>query len=150
MRCTDRGRGFRTFLLLILAATAGLPAVAFGFATEDKGNAPFLEANYGEWKGTGIMPVANHESRVYHTWVNGNEHFYYRGDTKALNDALRKFAASEADVREVIIRPGPSERTTFNKVRVPYDWHLHIQGGISRHHVSREKGFIRRKRTKGG
>jgi hypothetical protein len=83
------------------------------------------------------MPVVNHESRVYHTWVNGNEHFYYEGDTDSLNEALRRFAAIEADVREVVLRPGQGETKSFRGKRIRYDWLLHIQGGISRHE---EKG----------
>jgi len=80
------------------------------------------------------MPVINHESRVYHTWVNGNEHFYYHGGTKELNDILQKFAALSVDVREVVLRPGPETVMTFNKeYQIAYNCLLHIQGGISRH-----------------
>jgi len=50
---------------------------------EHFGNAALNEANFQDWPG--IMPLVNHPSRVYHSWVNGNEHFYYRGDTPALN-----------------------------------------------------------------
>jgi hypothetical protein len=72
--------------------------------------------------------------------VNGNEHFYYRGDTQALNDMLKKFANIEAHVREVILLPGPGITTSFNEVkRVPYDWSLHIAGGLSRSYASKEK-----------
>ncbi|MHC4671151.1 MAG: hypothetical protein ACYTBZ_01590 [Planctomycetota bacterium] len=135
MNKSTKTLGFRCVLLL--AMTVGINHQAYGLATEEIGNKPLYESNYKDFKG--IMPVINHKSRVYQFWCNGNEYFYYRGDTKALNDALRKFAASEADVREVIIRPGPGETTTFNAVRVPYDWNLHIVGGIARHHVSSEK-----------
>lgn len=124
-------------LLSLLLVAGGLNPQAYGAAMEEIGNKPLNERNYEDWKG--IMPVINHKSRVYQIWVNGDEYFYYRGDTKALNDALRKFAKIDARDREIIcvpevvIRPGPGETMTFRKVQVPYDWHLHIQGGISKH-----------------
>ncbi len=120
----------RLALTMVVAVSCALSPKVYGLGTEDFGNAPLNAANYREWKG--VMPVVNHESRVYHTWVNGNEHFYYEGDNDALNDALRKFAAIEADVREVVLRPGQGETKTFGGKRIPYDWLLHIQGGISK------------------
>jgi thiol-disulfide isomerase/thioredoxin len=104
---------------------------AHGWAQERIGNEPFHEVNYKQWKS--IMPVINHESRVYHTWVNGNEHFYYRCSTEELNDILQKFAALSVDVREVVLRPGPKKVMTFNKEQFGYNCLLHIQGSISRH-----------------
>jgi thiol-disulfide isomerase/thioredoxin len=123
---------------------------AHGLGEQHFGNRPLNERNYQQWKS--IMPVINHESRVYHTWVNGNEHFYYRGSTKELNDILQKFAALDVDVREVVndilqkftakgvdvreivLRPGPKKAMTFNrKEQIGYNCLLHIQGGISRH-----------------
>jgi hypothetical protein len=74
---------------------------------EDFGNAPSSELNCKEWQG--IMPVVSHSSRVYHWWCNGNEQFHYRGDTATLNDALQKFAAVKADVREVLLQSGPGK-----------------------------------------
>lgn len=121
-------------ILAVCAVTSQVWAMAF----EHVGNAPLNERNYRDWKR--VMPVVNDLSRVYHIWVNGNEHFYYRGDTNTLNDTLKKFAAIEADVHEVILRPGPAERKTFKGKRVRYDWLLHIQGGISRHEAAKEQG----------
>jgi hypothetical protein len=107
-----------------------LPGKAWALATEDFGNAPLNELNYKEWQG--IMPVVNHSSRIYHLWCNGNEQFYYRGDTATLNDALHKFAASKADVREVLLQPGPGIAHSFDAKTIPYNWTLHILGGFSR------------------
>ena len=121
-------------ILAVCASTSQVWAMAF----ENVGNAPLNERNYRDWKR--VMPVVNDLSRVYHIWVNGNEHFYYRGDTSALNDALKKFAAIEADVHEVILRSGPAETKTFKGKPVRYDWLLHIQGGISRHDAVKEQG----------
>src|SRR5262245_65496417 len=102
--------------LLILSATASR---AWARGEEQFGNDEISDVNYTGWPG--IMPVINFEARIYRTWVNGNEHFYYRGDTAAANAALRKFAAIKADVREVVLRPGPLETRTFGGNRLPYD-----------------------------
>jgi thioredoxin-related protein len=123
---------------------------AHGWGRELCGNKPLNERNYQQWKS--IIPVINHESRLYHTWVNGNEHFYYQCGTKELNDILQKFAALDVDVREVVndilqkytvmgvdvrevvLRPGPKKVMTFQKEeQITYNCLLHIQGGISRH-----------------
>ncbi len=108
-----------------------LPSQVWALGEEGFGNAPLNELNYRDWPG--IMPLVNHPSRVYFTWVNGNEHLYYRGDAAALNDALRKFAGREAKQHEVILRPGPGVVKSFDGAKtIPFAWNLHIQGGISR------------------
>jgi hypothetical protein len=123
----------------ILAALVIVPAPrAYGLGFETSGNEPLHENNYDEWKG--IMPVINQQTRVYHSWVNGNEHFYYQDDTKGLNGALQSFAAVDANVREVRLLPGPAQTQTFDREPITYNWNLHIMGGISRHEPSREKG----------
>jgi hypothetical protein len=96
---------------------------------ENIGNAPLNERLYQDWKE--IMPLVNHLSRVFHTFMGfGNEHFYYQGDTISLNDCLKKYATIEVDAHEVILRPGPAETRTWpGKQLVRYDWLLHIQGG---------------------
>lgn len=112
----------------------------FGMAEEQIGNQPLNEFNYQEHKDA--LRVINHKSRVYHTWVNGNEHFYYQGDTETLNDILSKFADIKAEVHEVIIRPGPGQTKTFDGKVIKYAWLLHINGGIARHLTTIDKGAM--------
>ena len=123
-------RNTSTCLIFAVLALC-LPGKAWALATEHVGNAPLNELNYNEWKG--IVPLVNHSSRVYQTWCNGNEQFYYRGDTATLNDALKKFAAAKADVHEVLLQPGPGVVHSFDGAKtIVYNWDLHILGGISR------------------
>ncbi|MHC4086765.1 MAG: HEAT repeat domain-containing protein, partial [Planctomycetota bacterium] len=130
-RCA-KNRSFSWILLSVSILMFTTARQAHGLAFQRVGNKPFHEVNYKQWKS--IMPVINHESRVYHSWVNGNEHFYYSGGTKELNDILQKFAALDVDVREVVLRPGPEKAMIFNKEeQIGYNCLLHIQGGISRH-----------------
>src|SRR6187455_2866663 len=119
----------RNFLTL-LSAMAVLGALAprvYGLGDETIGNEPLHEANYTEWKG--IMPVLNDKARVYSNWVNGNEHFFYKGTTKELNAALAEFAKIELKTHEVLLRPGPGVTQTFGHKEVPHNWELHILGG---------------------
>ncbi|MDH4240759.1 MAG: thioredoxin family protein [Phycisphaerae bacterium] len=126
-----KNRRFSRLLLSVAILMCTTARHAHGWAQQHIGNEPLNELNYQQWKS--IMPVINHESRVYHTWVNGNEHFYYRGGSKELNDILQKFAALSVDVPEVVLRPGPVKVMTFEKEPIGYNFLLHIQGGISRH-----------------
>jgi hypothetical protein len=126
----------RAVVLVLMLATSCRPANALG--EETFGNAPLNEVNYKDW--LGIVPVVNHTSRVYYTWVNGNEHFYYQGNLDALNDTLRKFAQEKA-VREVILRPGPGMTQSFDGTKkISFGWSLHLVGGISRHLTTLEQG----------
>ena len=95
------------FILALAVLMSWLARPAKSMATEEIGNAPMNELNYQDWKG--VMPVIDHHSRVYQIWVNGNEHFYYSGETKLLNEVLENFAGVEGPVREVILRPGSGE-----------------------------------------
>jgi len=125
--------------ILMVLALAACCGAAWALGEETFGNAPLTDANYKDWPG--IMPVVNHPSRVYHVWVNGNEHFYYRGDTAALNDTLRKFAEARSEVREVVLRPGPGEARSFDQTqKIPFGWKLHLIGGIARHVTTLEGG----------
>jgi hypothetical protein len=123
--------------LLCLAGSAGVRAAGM----ETFGNAPLSDANYKNWPG--IMPVINHESRVYSWWVNGNEQFFYHGDTEALNGALRRLAGAADLNADVILRPGPAATKTFQGDKtVAYDWSLHLLGGIAAHLATRDKGEL--------
>jgi len=118
----------RSFLLAPFSAII-LVGSAFGWATETKGNEHFSALNYDSWKG--IMPIVNDKTRVYHTWANGNEHFYYKGTTKELNAALARFAKVEARNRFVVLRPGPSAQVSFDKTPIAFNWEMHILGGLA-------------------
>ncbi|MHC4715303.1 MAG: hypothetical protein ACYTAN_18870, partial [Planctomycetota bacterium] len=131
-------RGSRLLTLRVVAFVpalfllVALSSPALGAGMDEVGNAPVNELNYDEWQGTDILPVLNHTSRrVYRRWVNGNEHFYYSGDAKALSNILEKFSAVKLDTREVEIRPGPAGTSMFDGTAVPYDWRLHLLTGIA-------------------
>lgn len=103
----------------------------YALGTEEFGNNPLNELNYAEWKG--IVPIVNNTARVYHTWVNGSETFYFKGTTTQLNTALEQFAIVEVKNHVVVLSPGPAEQRTFHgKSLIHFNWELHIIGGIAK------------------
>lgn len=87
--------------------------------------------NNQDWVG-GIQGLANAGERVYRVWVNGNESFYYRGDTAAVNRALAAFAAVEGDdPRLVHLMPSKGWTESFEGIAVPHDWSLNVRSGIA-------------------
>lgn len=126
-------------VMLVLLLVAVCCGTAWALGEEDFGNDPLNAANFTSWPG--VMPVVNHPSRVYHTWVNGNEQCYYQGDMAALNDCLLKFAEVQTEARDVVLRPGPGEVSSFDGSRkMPFSWHLQMFGGVSKYLLSLEGG----------
>ncbi|NND96493.1 MAG: hypothetical protein HKN47_04085 [Pirellulaceae bacterium] len=113
-------------VLVVLAAAT--PAWSLGM--EDFGNKPIRGGNYESWPN--VLPVINDTHRVYHRWVNGNETFFFRGDTDAVNESLENFVKIQCDIKEVVLRPGPTETSDLMQTKtVEFDWKLQLIGGIA-------------------
>jgi hypothetical protein len=120
------------FCLQVVLLIGPLAQRGFAFGMEDFGNKPLSEGNVTPE----IMRLVNDEARVYHSWVNGNEQFLFKGDTTHLNAALKKFAALDIEEREAVLVPGPRLGYSFNREKeIPYDWELRVFGGIIGAHV---------------
>src|SRR5687768_5091056 len=104
----------KTFRLAILVLALSVSA-ACASGTEQFGNAPLGDGNFGDWPG--ILPVINDPNRIYQSWVNGNENFYFAGDTASLNQSLRHFAAVKTEAREVVLRPAPGVVQSFSRAQ---------------------------------
>jgi hypothetical protein len=104
---------------------------AWSLGTEGFGNAPLRDANYSTWPK--VMPVINDSHRVYHSWVNGNEYFYFAGDTAALNSALNAFAEIKAERLTVVLRQGPGQVSSFRREKsLSYNWNVHLPSRTNR------------------
>jgi hypothetical protein len=113
---------------LILLASSKVSSAGI----DGPGNNPLKAIHYLDWPNA--MPVINDTHRVYYIWVNGNENFYFQGDTAALNAALKNFAAIKADRLTVILRPGPGKGSSLiGDRKFQFNWNLHLLGGISKH-----------------
>ncbi len=118
----------RILLLAVMLLICSGGAKAWALSKEDFGNSP-LSDHYPD--SPGILPLVNSPSRVYRVWGMWGERCYFRGDTAALNDSLRKFAAIKAEVHEVVLRPGPATAESFDKKPIPFQWDLCIVYGIA-------------------
>jgi hypothetical protein len=106
--------------------------IAAGLATEDYGNKPVNTLNYAEWANTGILPVLNDSNRVYSTWCNGNEFFYFSGDITSLNAFLKKCAEIKNAHVTLEFKKGKGVAKTFSsKKKIPYAWRVNIRTGIA-------------------
>lgn len=124
----DKSSMHNLFFSLILGLCL-ITVNAWPLGEETFGNKPLSDRNYTDWPG--IVPLINNENRIYSTWVNGNEYFYYRGNTETFNQFLALFAALESPVHVVIVRPGPGRTNSFHNDRaIPVDWQMHFVGGI--------------------
>jgi hypothetical protein len=131
-------RNLSVFLVVLVLIVAIFPVQkALGWGTETIGNEPLVAANYTGWPR--IMPLINDKTRVYATWTNGNEFFYYKGSTDEVNAALGLFAAVGIKNHTVLLRPGSGLTATFDHKDLPYNWNLHVMGGISKHESTLDK-----------
>ncbi len=108
-------------LLIVPNRLWGLEGVSEGY-----GNEPLR--GFEAWPG--IDKVINDETRVYNLRMSkSNDHFMFRGNMKQLNVALENFASIEAEVREVVFRPGPGTGRSLDRTnRIPHNWNLEIPG----------------------
>ena len=113
----------------IMACFFALPGMVLAFGTETVGNAPVTAQS--EWA-VGVIQVVNLKTRVYSYWVNGNEHFFYRGKVDGLNEALDKYAGIKQEVLEVFVLPGVGKSQNFKGEAVLFDWQFHVPSGIYR------------------
>jgi hypothetical protein len=115
--------------MAFVALVSVMPAKVGALGTETLGNAPVVKQP--DWA-EGVVDVVNLKSRVYSQWVNGNENFFYRGDSQAANEAIRHYALIKDDVRELILLPGSGRALTFDRKPVDFDWQLQVPSGIYR------------------
>ena len=107
---------------------------------ETIGSEPFGDANFKDWPN--VLPVVNNKSRVYHTWVNGDERFYFDADPEQLNELLVDFANLKGK-KEVLILPQTDDVKTFDRKRsFAFNCQLHLVGGIAKHIADQDKGSI--------
>ncbi|MFA6239536.1 MAG: HEAT repeat domain-containing protein [Candidatus Hydrogenedentales bacterium] len=107
--------------------TISVDTPAWGMGQEGVGNGPLpAQSDYPD----GLMSVINDPHRVYNSWVNGNEHFCFQGDTSVLNEAMKQFAQVDTPEHEVVLLPGPGKVNRFNGEPKKCDWMLHVVGGI--------------------
>ena len=134
-RLPVRGRAFALAVLLFLWGANRL----FALGQEDFGPEPLHAANFTTWPG--VLAVINTPSRVYHSWVNGNEHFLFEGDVAALNAVLADFGKIKDEHKRIVLRQGQGSGRSFQKTDpIRFDWELQLFGGIAQHMLTLDQG----------
>jgi hypothetical protein len=114
----------RCALVFGFLALLAVPAPAFALREIMVGNQPIPDTGHGKE----VLAALNVPERVLLSvggLVNDME-VYFKGGPKALNDALRKFAAIPAGTHEVVLMPFPAKPFDLSKESYPYDWTLHV------------------------
>jgi hypothetical protein len=125
---TFRGDLMRCVILLGLIVVLCASTPAFALRSIMTGNAP-LGPESGLDKE--VLAAFNVPERVVlsNGPMPGDYDVYFHGGPKALNEALRRFAAIRAGKHEVILMPFPAKPFSFGKESYPYDWMIHFPGG---------------------
>lgn len=84
----------------------------------------------------GLADIVNSPGRVYSYEVNGDEHYFWRGDEVAFNAVLRQF--SQFSGGELVILPAPGTVRTFDGKELEIFWELHVPGGFYLTRAQRE------------
>ena len=115
----------------VMAAFLATPATALALSEIEVtvGNAPV--AKQPDWA-DGVLGVVNLKSRVYFTRITHgltnavDENFYYKGDARDLNEALRKFSAVKAKERRLVLLPCQGKMDSFGNKRITFEVEKHI------------------------
>jgi hypothetical protein len=111
---------------MVVTLHLAFPQTALALRFETIGNKP--EVKQPDWA-EGVVDVVNLKTRVYTLWADDMHYFFYRGGAPALNEALRKYAAVRADVRQLILLPGLRKTHSFDGQPIPFDWQLDVPVG---------------------
>src|SRR5262245_4604142 len=111
------------FIAIVASLFSASPAFALRMIMT--GNAP-LGSEHGLSKE--VLAAFNMPERVILSegGLGGTYDVYFHGGPKALNEALRRFAAIKARKHEVTLMPFSAKPFEFAKKSYPYDWTIHI------------------------
>ncbi|MBA7681313.1 hypothetical protein ES703_89651 [subsurface metagenome] len=126
-----------TVMMAFLVILSHITPCVFGLAQESFGNSPISPQQ--DWP-DGVEALIKSAPRIYSSWVNGNERFYYAGDEETLNNFLKFFATIKIPVHLVIIDEEWNKVKQSHGQMARYDWILSVRSGLYRAHIIKEKG----------
>src|SRR5262245_57753163 len=101
----------RSAVFLGLLAALCIPATAHAIREVIIGNQPLPPGMFP----TEVLAAVNTQERVYLYVHNGNPFFFFQGGPRALNNAIRRFAAIPAEKREILLLPAPAKPLVHDK-----------------------------------
>jgi hypothetical protein len=112
-----------TILLAVLLISS---SYSFGMGQEHFGPADKDHMSWSPDWPDGTKGLLAHESRVYSTWVNGFERFYYDANPQQVNELLNLFSKLQILDHEVWIESGRQTRNSFQGKPVEYNVFFYI------------------------
>ena len=115
-------------LILLSCAQSG-----HGMGTEEIGpdkDRGHLTVEQPGWP-AGMVEILRHDSRVYSTWVNGNENFYFQATLDGIGELVKLYSQTRLRDHVVIIEKETNEVRTFKGDKIGYNVNFHFLGGIA-------------------
>ena len=114
-----------TRLTLTCIAMAACCTVALALGGSHRNDQPY---SHKEWP-AGLADIVNTNGRVCGFFVNANDYFSFKADTKAFNGVLATYAKLEDTPLLLVLHPGRgTAREPWDKEKgVPCEWSLYIQ-----------------------
>ncbi len=109
------------FLAVLLSATATLLAWCANHSENHR------VADAPDWP-KGLAGLINDGSRILGYFVNANDWFHYRGDAKAFNAFLRRYASLDGVPLTLVLHPGRGMTRGLGSQgpKKPFDWCLAV------------------------
>jgi hypothetical protein len=124
--------------LLIVSMVAVLMCSGFSQTREEFGDTPAIPNS--DWP-EGTITAVESPGRIYSVCINGDERFYFHGDTKELNLFLGKFAAIDMPTHRLMLEKRFNQVSSLNGgMSMRYDWLLKVPSGIYLDKLIRDKG----------
>lgn len=120
-------------VLLLGLAIVSFSRVCCGWGQEQIGpdsSRSHLTTAQPDWP-AGILEIARDETRVYSSWVNGNEEFYFQATPADINRLIRLFSETRMRDHALSIKPGDVHVKTFDGDLIAYNVRLDVVGGIA-------------------
>lgn len=124
-------------LLITASVCSGLGFESFG----PRSSHPTPTTVQPGWP-AGMATIVDHDSRVYHRWVNGSESHYFLMAESEIPEMLRAFSRLRLRDHVVTVKPGLQTAKSFHGQETTYNVAYHYWGGIARHMRQREPDAV--------
>ncbi len=115
--------------LITLSVVAGAHAYYLGEEQIGPDHPSQPAADQPEWP-RGIVDLARQRTRVYSSWVNGNENFYFKVDAEGASTLLDLYAKAHTKDHDLLIDLEKGIAKTFKGMPIPYNIRLHVPSDI--------------------
>ncbi len=131
----------RCLTMITVLALFSCIRAGYGLGTEQIGPdsaQPHPTTEQSGWP-AGMIELLRRDSRIYSSWVNGNENFYFLASSKEVQELVRLFSQMRMRDHQLQIKLGTPKVKTFRGAKFDYSVHLHFLGGIAQFVARRDE-----------